>query len=89
MLKYFKGPFDLDLKFKRCNEGITLKVYTDFDFAWDLDKGRSTLSCIFTWCDGCVSWKSQLQKLVALSPTKVEYIDACDTVKENLWLRGL
>ncbi|KAL2518980.1 cysteine-rich RLK (RECEPTOR-like protein kinase) 8 [Abeliophyllum distichum] len=55
----------------------------------DLDKRRSTSSYVFTLCDGCISWKSQLQKIVAISSTEAEYIAACDAVKEGLWLRGL
>ncbi|KAL2512470.1 Reverse transcriptase Ty1/copia-type domain-containing protein [Abeliophyllum distichum] len=55
----------------------------------DLDKRRSTSSYVFILCDGCISWKSQLQKIVALSSTEAEYIAACDAVKERLWLRGL
>lgn len=75
--------------FKRCDDGIILKGYTDSDFTDDLDKRRSTSSYVFILCDSCISWKSQLQKLVALSSTEAGYIAACDTVKESLWLRGL
>lgn len=33
--------------------------------------------------------ESQLQKLVVLSSTEVEYIVACDAAKEGIWLRAL
>lgn len=89
MLRYLKGSSSLGLEFKRSKEGIKLKGYTDSDFAGDVDNRRSTSSYIFTLCDGCISWKSQLQKLVALSSTEAEYIAACDAVKESIWLKGL
>ncbi|KAL6331890.1 hypothetical protein AAG906_020238 [Vitis piasezkii] len=38
---------------------------------------------------GHVSWKSQLQSIVALSTTEAEYIAATGAMKEVLWLQGL
>ncbi|KAL2498871.1 cysteine-rich RLK (RECEPTOR-like protein kinase) 8 [Abeliophyllum distichum] len=89
ILRYLKGSGHLSLKFSKSDEEVILKGYTDSDFVGDLDKRRSTSSYGFTLCDGCISWKSQLQKTVALSSTEAEYIAACDAVKEGLWLRGL
>lgn len=89
MLRYLKGSLDLGLKFQRYNKGVILKGYTDFDFAGNLDKRTSTFSYVFTLCKGCISWKSQLEKLVALSSIEVEYIAACNAIKEGLWLKGL
>lgn len=36
-----------------------------------------------------VSWKSNLQQVVALSPTEAEYIAITEGIKEVLWLHGL
>ena len=36
-----------------------------------------------------VNWMANLQSVVALSTTEVEYITASEAVKEALWLRGL
>lgn len=39
---------------------------------------------------GCViSWKSSLQKVVALSTTESEYISLTEASKEATWLKGL
>ena len=37
----------------------------------------------------CVSWKSQLQSIVALSTIEVEYIAVTEAIKEAIWLQGL
>ena len=75
--------------FKSCKEGAILKGYVDSDFACDKDKRRSTTSYIFTLCDCCVSWKSQLQSIVTLSPIEAKYIVTTEAVKEAIWLKGL
>jgi len=36
-----------------------------------------------------ISWKAELQDIVALSMTKAEYMVAVEASKETLWLRGL
>lgn len=40
-------------------------------------------------CLHCVSWKSQLQNIVALSTTEFDYIAAAKAIKEVLWFRNL
>jgi len=37
----------------------------------------------------CISWKSQLQPLVALSSTEAEYVAVTDAFKKAVWLQGL
>lgn len=44
---------------------------------------------MFTLNNTCLSWKSHLQKIVALSSTEVEHIVAIDAVKEGIWLKNL
>ena len=44
---------------------------------------------LFTFAGGAVSWQSRLQKCVALSTTKAEYIVANEAGKEMLWLKRL
>ncbi|TXG57692.1 hypothetical protein EZV62_015521 [Acer yangbiense] len=57
----------------------------------DGDKGkrRSTSSYFFTIAGCCVSWKSQLQSIVALSTTEADYIVVTKAIKETIWLQGL
>ncbi|KAK4395819.1 Retrovirus-related Pol polyprotein from transposon TNT 1-94 [Sesamum angolense] len=40
-------------------------------------------------CGACISWKSQLQNIVALSTTEAEYIATTEAFKEAIWLKGI
>ena len=42
---------------------------------------------MITFSGGAVSWQSRLQKCVALSTTKAEYIAATEACKELLWMK--
>ena len=89
MLWYVKGSLGVGLKFEYSKEGADITSYVDLDYAGDLDKRRSTTCYIFTLFGGPVSWKSQLQSIVALSTIEAEYIAATEAMKEALWLQGL
>ncbi|KAL0376665.1 UNVERIFIED_CONTAM: Retrovirus-related Pol polyprotein from transposon TNT 1-94 [Sesamum calycinum] len=52
------------------------------------DNRKSTTSYVFTLCGACISWKSQLQNIVALSTTEAEYIATTEAFKEAIWLEG-
>ena len=44
---------------------------------------------VFTLGGSCISLKSQLQHIVALSTTESEYIAITEAMKEALWLKGV
>ena len=48
--------------------------YVDSDYVGDLDKRRSTAGYLSTMASGPICWRSTLQSTVALSTTKVEYM---------------
>ncbi|KAL5538278.1 hypothetical protein UlMin_045948 [Ulmus minor] len=90
ILRYVKGTSDVGLLYKRCEgSGAKLMGYVDADYAGDLDKRRSLTGYFFTLFGCTVSWKAQLQPVVALSTTEAEYIAATEGVKEAMWLKGL
>lgn len=66
-----------------------LRGYCDSDFAADLDISRSISGFVFTVGGGTINWKSNLQKVVALSTTEAEYMALTEAVKEVVWLKGL
>jgi len=66
-----------------------LQSYVDANYAGDLEQQRSTKGYVFTVAECVISWKVELQDIIALSTTEVEYIATVEASKEALWLRGL
>ena len=94
--KLWNGYLDIcvDLKkigitFSKYSAHAHLVGYVDSNYANDRDSRKSTTSYMFTFCGSCISWKSQLQHIVALSTTEAEYIATTEAFKEALWLSGL
>ncbi|KAL0558823.1 hypothetical protein IC582_003405 [Cucumis melo] len=85
ILRYIKGSIDVAL----CYEGtdFTVRGYVDFDYAGYLDKSKFTTGYVFTLANGVVNWVSKLQSVVAMSPTKAEYVAATQASKEVAWLK--
>ena len=50
---------------------------------------RYTSGYVCTLIGGAISWMSNLQEIVALSTTKVEYIVSSHACKEEIWIRRL
>lgn len=44
---------------------------------------------VFTLCGTTISWKANLQLVVAFSTTEVDYIALTKEVKEAIWLKGM
>ena len=89
LLRYIKATVNEGLVYRGGKEAVELIGYVDADYAGDRDRRRSTTAYVFTLCGCCVSWKSQLQPIVALSTTEAEYIAATEAAKEAIWLKGL
>ena len=64
-----------------------LEGFSNVDMAKDLDGRKSTSTYLFTFVRGSISWQFKLQKCVALSTTKLEYITTTETTKEMLWMK--
>ncbi|MCO5550336.1 hypothetical protein L7F22_003820 [Adiantum nelumboides] len=71
------------------SQDLSVRGYTDSDYARDLDKRRSTSGYVFTLAGGAVSWRSQLQDCITQSTTKAEYVAANEACKEAIWLGRL
>ena len=67
ILKYFKSTKDYSIHYKGKK---ILRAYCDADFAGDEIKRRSTLGYIFVLGNSPISWKSIIQKNIALSSTE-------------------
>ncbi|OAE35298.1 hypothetical protein AXG93_392s1470 [Marchantia polymorpha subsp. ruderalis] len=87
IMRYIKGSLDTGLLFDaRSNNASSLLEYVDVDYGGNLDRQRSTTGYVFTLTDGCISWKSTLQKSISQSSTEAEYFAV---VKEAIWLNKL
>ena len=64
-----------------------LQSYIDLDLLRDIDTKKSATSYLFTIGVAVVSWVSRLQKVNALSTTKVEYVATIEVAKEMIWLQ--
>ncbi|XP_057502673.1 secreted RxLR effector protein 161-like [Actinidia eriantha] len=84
ILKYLKRTRDYVLIYG--SEDLTPIGYTDFNFQSDIDSRKSTSSYVFTLDDRAISWRSVKQSCIADSTIVVEYIAACKTAKEAVWL---
>lgn len=85
-LRYIKGSVDTKLSFKNKGEFV-VRGYCDSDYGGNLDNAKSTTGMVFTAGGNPVSWRSSLQKVVALSTTEAEYIALSEAVKEGVWLK--
>lgn len=54
-----------------------------------MDDRRSTTGNVFMFGNGAVSWSSTKQNVIALSTTEAEYIAACSTACQAVWMRRL
>jgi histone deacetylase 1/2 len=94
VLRYLKGSADLGLtyvgKHTALNQGVcACEMYTDADFAADVDKRRSTTGAVMLMQHAAVMWLSKLQSIVATSTAEAEYIAAAMATKDGLWVRKL
>ena len=87
IFKYMRGTSKLCLSFGKGNP--VLEGYTDANMDGDLDGRKSTSGYLFTFVGGAISWKSKLQKCVALSTTEAEYIATTKAKKGIVWIMAL
>ena len=88
VLTYVIHTKHLGITFRRGAE-LQAVGYSDADWAGDNETRRSTTGYIFMIGDCCISWKSQLQKSVALSTAEAEYMALAATAQEALFIRQL
>ena len=61
----------------------TNRLLVDADSAGNVDIRRSTIGYVYTLGGTAVSWGSQLQKIVSLSTTEVEYAAITEANKDR------
>ena len=89
VLRYLKGTIDYGVQYREDRKMDELTLFSDADYAGDKESRCSTTGYISTFVGGLISWKSQLQKTVALSTMEAEYMALSSAVQEAIWLRRL
>ncbi|CAM8974914.1 unnamed protein product [Rhodiola kirilowii] len=90
LLRYIKGTLGKGLLFgKEQVSSEIIQGFVDSDYAGNVDTRKSQTGLVFTVFGTAVSWKANLQKVVALSTTEAEFMAITEAVKEALWMKGL
>ncbi|XP_062088733.1 secreted RxLR effector protein 161-like [Humulus lupulus] len=79
----------MGLRYKQVDDKVTLEGFEDANYATSKDTRKSTTSYVFTTNRDCICWKSQLQSVVSLSTTEVEFMATTEAFKESIWLQGV
>jgi hypothetical protein len=97
VLRYIAGSLDRCIEYKNSNYKLLsgevinphqLINFTDADWAGDADRRLSTSGTITMLAGGPVSWRSQTQKLQALSSMESELIASCEGAKDIMYFRN-
>ena len=70
LLRYLWGTINHGLRYTA--ESVTLRGYTDVDWAGSVMDRKSTSGCCFNLGSASISWMRKKQKLVALSTTEAK-----------------
>ena len=68
------------------NIELRLNVYSDADWAGDINDRKSTSGYLFHISRAAVSWRSKKQTCVALSTAEVEYMALASAAQEAMLL---
>jgi hypothetical protein len=87
ILRYVVGTSNWELWFglKKGNQ-VLLIVFSDADFAGDVDARKRTIGVIFFLVNNPVTWQSTKQRVMAQSSCESEYIAAVNVTCQALWL---
>ena len=85
ILKYLRGTSKTCLCFG--TDKPMLVGCINADMVMDVDFKKSTSGYLITFSRGAMSWQSRLQKCLALSTKKDEYIATTEASKELLWMK--
>ncbi|GJV64548.1 retrovirus-related pol polyprotein from transposon TNT 1-94 [Tanacetum coccineum] len=85
VMRYIQGTLDYGIWYKRGGKG-KMEVFTDSDYAGDLNDRKSTSGYSVLWDGAAVSWSSKKQSIVALSSTEAEYVAAASCACQVIWV---
>ena len=88
VMRYLKGTLDYGLRYASSGE-IILHGYTYSDWGGSTKDSKSTSGCCFSLGSSMISWFNRKHTIIALSKTEDEYIVACSSCSEAVWLRNM
>ena len=90
LFQYLDGIKSLGLVYRGNSQlGTQLEGFVNVDYARNIDTKKSLTGYVFIVFGGAMSWKANLQLVVAISTTEVEYMAMTEVVKEAIWLKGI
>ncbi|XP_050156292.1 uncharacterized mitochondrial protein AtMg00810-like [Malus sylvestris] len=87
ILRYLKGTMHLGINYHRGD--LTLKAFSDADWAGDPNDRRSTTGFVAFLGSNPVSWSSKKKQTVSRSSTEAEYRALSTTTAELDWIKQL
>jgi hypothetical protein len=88
VFKYLAGTKDLALCYGPGQDGTSLQLFSDADYAGDVDSAHSTSGHTVFIGQSLVNWSSRRQPVVAKSTTEAEYIAANEAGSDGVWFRN-
>jgi hypothetical protein len=92
ILRYIKGTVNRPLVFRskgalvNNNKELNVSVFTDADWAGDVDDRRSTSGHVVRIGSSSVIWSTKKQKTVSLSSAEAEYMALASAAQEVKWV---
>jgi hypothetical protein len=88
VMRYLKGTLDYGLGYTGYHD-FRLYSYIDSYWAGSASNRNSTSRCCFSLGSAMTSWQSRKQSSISLSTEEAEYIAACSSSCEAIWLQKL
>jgi hypothetical protein len=85
---YLKGTLDCGLGYDGDHD-FRLSGYIDSDWDGSVSDRKSTSGCCFSLGSAMISWQSRNQSSITLSIAEAEYITACSSSCEAIWIQKL
>jgi hypothetical protein len=85
VMRYLKGTMDYGLSYDGDHD-FTLSGYTDVYWAGSVADRKNTSGCCFSLGSAMNSWKNRKQSSISLNTVEAEYIAACSSSCEAIWL---
>jgi hypothetical protein len=85
VMRYLKGTIDYGLSYDG-DHNFTFSGYNDAEWEGSVSDRKITSGCCFSLGSAMISWQSRKQSSISLSTVEAEYIVACSTNCEAIWL---